>query len=1083
MAGRNAAAELVARCEAKGARFSVEGERIDVIGAGSLDDGERSELTCLKPAILRLLLARDAQPEMSGHEGPVALSSSQARMWAHVQLDPDTRLYHLPAAWWINGPLDTERLRTAFATVVERQSAMRARIARDGDDAVQYFDVDVPPLEVKPLRGDPTAAIAGETCHAFDFEKGPLFKACLLRDGVARHILFFMPHHLIWDGQSFDIFLRELTTAYAGEQGGGQPAQSRLGFGDFCTWQKAKIEHGGFDIEVAHARAALSTPPAPLDLPGDRPRPAWFVHDGGEVGVAIDRGSYEALRRVADTNRVTPAIVLLLLWRVFLTRITRSTDFSIGVVTQARPGEGFEDVAGCFVNVTHEMRCIDLSMSLDDVIRNHRADVTTFYDLQETPETLIVDAAAPARDPSRTPLSQVMFSHQRIGSGPTLLGEAALEQIDIPAHATPVELLLSITEDHRGLRAGLHYSTGTFSEGQAGAIAESLATFIKECVERPSAALDRVSLIGPGAGTLLEDLNDTSVPIRGVTSIDHIEDRTQYSPDHPAIICGETTLSYRQLLDRADAYAASLIEHGVRRGQIVGLGLPRATEQLAALLGIWRAGAAYLPLDPALPLARRALMVDDTAAAVILSPAEDKGLFGENRIYLSPSDIEDMPGPVERLPVTAPADLAYVLFTSGSTGRPKGVRNSHAAIANFLSSMADSPGFSESDRLLAVTTLAFDISILELLLPVMTGGTVVLATEDEARDGALLAELMDRHDITMMQGTPATWRLLIDSGWPGKADLTALCGGEPLDQPLAAALLERCSALWNMYGPTETTVWSTCKRIEDPERITVGRPIANTQVHIVDENGHRLPPGLAGELIIGGEGVADGYHQREELTNERFIADPFAETGRLYRTGDRARITADGEIEILGRDDAQVKIRGYRVELGEIEACLDRHEAIAKSVAAVVRDRSGQPALALYFQPADDEPPTGSELRRFARRTLPDYMIPQFVLPIDKLPLTPSGKIDRQNLPPIIRTPDSRLLREPPQTEMEQHLATIWARVLGTEDIARSDNFFELGGQSLQAAQMVGIARRELGLKMQTRAVIFETLAQLAADL
>ncbi|MEQ1930680.1 MAG: non-ribosomal peptide synthetase, partial [Parvularculaceae bacterium] len=429
------------------------------------------------------------------------------------------------------------------------------------------------------------------------------------------------------------------------------------------------------------------------------------------------------------------------------------------------------------------------------------------------------------------------------------------------------------------------------------------------------------------------------------------------------------------------------------------------------------------------------------------------------------------------------AERAYVIYTSGSTGKPKGVENSHRALTNFIRSVVRTPGVSADDRLLAVTTLSFDISILELFAPLAAGAEVVIASAEEAADGEALIALIEAHRPTILQATPATWRMLVDAGFEAQRDLKALCGGEALTSALAGSLLPRVGELWNMYGPTETTVWSTCKKIDAPGRISIGVPIANTRLYIVGPGGGLMPGGFPGELWIGGEGVAIGYLNRPELTAERFLPDPFSGEGRVYRTGDLARRLSGGEIEHLGRIDAQVKLRGFRIELGEIEAAIETHEATARAIAAVKPDASGEPMLVAYVLYRDGMTATGSDLRRMLRASLPSYMLPQMFIEIDRVPLTGSGKIDRNALPSPAGGGEKRRRNIAPRTETESAIAAIWRDILRVADVSVTDNFFELGGQSLQAAQMAARFKERTGWRLAPRAVIFDTLEQLAAGL
>jgi amino acid adenylation domain-containing protein len=552
--------------------------------------------------------------------------------------------------------------------------------------------------------------------------------------------------------------------------------------------------------------------------------------------------------------------------------------------------------------------------------------------------------------------------------------------------------------------------------------------------------------------------------------------------DRPAIRHLGKTVTYAELAAERDKVAATLAARGVGPGDVVGLHVERTPFMLAALLGTLATGATYLPLDPNFPAPRLAFMLEDAHAKVVISDVSDSELT--HAAILRPTDLRA--GAVPK--VTAKPDAAaYLIYTSGSTGTPKGVEVPHRAVANFLAAMQQRPGLAESDRLVAVTTLSFDIAVLELMLPLACGAEIVLATREQATDGNALRGLLEQHKATVMQATPATWRMLVEAGWRGGSAFKALCGGEALPPELAEALLGRTGQLWNMYGPTETTVWSTCARIEAGRGgVTIGTPIDNTEVWIVDDHGDLAPIGVPGELCIGGDGVALGYHGRAELTAERFIPDAYSgrTNARVYRTGDLARWRADGELVHLGRTDFQVKVRGYRIELGEIEVVLARHSALAGAVVVAQPGPGGEQRLVGYVLPkAANAVPSPAALREHLRKSLPDYMVPAVFVTLEAFPLTPNGKVDRRALP----APETTLV-EPtasyrgPRTQAEELVATVWRELLRVERISIADNFLDLGGHSLLIMQAIAKLEARTGKRISPRAFIFQTLEQIARE-
>jgi amino acid adenylation domain-containing protein len=552
------------------------------------------------------------------------------------------------------------------------------------------------------------------------------------------------------------------------------------------------------------------------------------------------------------------------------------------------------------------------------------------------------------------------------------------------------------------------------------------------------------------------------------------EAQVQRTPDSVAVIFGDQQLTYRELDQSANRMAHYLQKCGVRPETIVGICLERSLGMMTALLGILKAGGTYLPLDPTYPKERLVTMLEDSKAPVLVTQRHLlHGLprRGRHVVYLDSEwqliSREDSAKP----PIATSAEhLAYVIYTSGSTGQPKGVQIPHRAVVNFLNSMRHQPGLSERDILLAVTTLSFDIAGLELFLPLSVGARVVLASREEAADGVQLAARMVSAGVTVMQATPATWRLLLDSGWQGNRKIKLLCGGEALTREMANRLLDRCDTLWNLYGPTETTIWSTVARVEPGNGpVSVGRPIANTQIYILDRNLQPVPVGVSGELFIGGDGVARGYLHRPTLTAEKFVSNPFtgAPEAHLYRTGDRARWLPDGNIELLGRVDHQVKIRGFRVELGEIETVLQQFPSVRECVVVAREGASGDRRLVAYLTTYRQITVSLNELRRFLRDKLPEYMVPSAFVTLDKLPLTPNGKVDRRALPePEPQRPKLESAFAAPCDGLEQSIAAIWEQVLSIGKPGANDNFFDLGGHSLQVVQVQSRLREKLGIDL-----------------
>ncbi|MEX6633171.1 non-ribosomal peptide synthetase [Hyphococcus lacteus] len=561
-----------------------------------------------------------------------------------------------------------------------------------------------------------------------------------------------------------------------------------------------------------------------------------------------------------------------------------------------------------------------------------------------------------------------------------------------------------------------------------------------------------------------------------------VTDRAQKRPDDVAVIVDDKPYTYRQLNLRVEAIAAALSEREVVAGNFVGVLLERSFDMVASVLAIMHCGAAYVPLDPEFPAQRLQHMIDDCGTRLVVSQSSiaDIGLKGSFE-FLFVEGVTD--GSVTRAPIR-PDDLAYVLYTSGSTGLPKGVAVEHRNVVNFLLSMAQEPGFTAADRLLAVTTLSFDIAGLELFLPLIMGGTVIIAERDDVVDGERLKDLISRHKVSVIQATPSTWRLLLEADWRGGIGFKAFCGGEALPVDLAQALSAQCDALWNMYGPTETTIWSSCYHLpKGGTPVLIGVPIANTPIYVLDKAGRKTPPGIPGEIYIGGAGVARGYLNREDLTAEKFLPDPFSGTegARMYRTGDFGRYLTNGLLEYRERADAQVKIRGFRVELGDVESAITGFSDVKQSVCKVVEPKPGDTRLVAYIKASDID--VGA-LRAFLRDYLPNYMIPQHFVVVDNFPMTPNGKIDRRALPEPEYTEVVSENYKAPSTPTEECIAQTFSDVFGIEEISINANFFELGGHSILAMRVLSTLRKSLSSKISLR-MIFEAIdiAALASEI
>jgi amino acid adenylation domain-containing protein len=719
-------------------------------------------------------------------------------------------------------------------------------------------------------------------------------------------------------------------------------------------------------------------------------------------------------------------------------------------------------MAGVFVNTLVLRADLGRHPTARDLVAQLRQTSIDALAHQGYPLERLVADLRPARDAWRaSPFFQVLFNVQTIPPAPQVETSIASTPVVLDPPATPFDLAVSIDLVSEP-RVAFSYDAALFDAETVDRLLAEYARALGAIVAQPDVRVDDVDLMSDAERTrVLRTWNatDRAVPA-GETVVDWIRAAMARTPEAPAVRCGDVSLRYGELAARVDRLAAVLRARGAGPDVLVGIHLDRSIEMLVAVLGVLRAGAAYLPLDPALPAERRAFMARDARVALVLTCDRLKsGAEIEGATVLSLDALESA-GPADDSvvpPRVRPDDLAYVLYTSGSTGTPKGVAVPHGALANLVQAMRDEPGVGATDRLLAVTNLAFDIAALELLVPLTAGAEVVVATAADTADPRRLAAAIEQADITIVQATPATWRMLIDAGWQGSKRLIALCGGEAMSRDLADALLARAGAVWNLYGPTETTVWSTIERVSPGnDRVSIGRPIANTQVYVLGRTGRPLPIGAPGELVIGGAGVARGYFGRPDLTAERFVPDPFSQRpgARLYRTGDLARFRNDGRLDYLGRLDTQVKLRGFRIELGEVEAALASHPDVSQAAVVVRSGPDGEPALAGYVVPRTGAVLDVHALRTSLRARLPAYMVPAAITVLAAMPLTTSGKIDRAALP----DPAGPAATPPATAELsraERMVAVAFATVLGVPAVGPDDDFFDLGGHSLLAVRLM----------------------------
>jgi len=1066
----------------------------------------------------RALLARLLR-EKGGRPATGPLSFGQEQLWVIDQLAPGSPVYNIVEYLRLRGPLDAAALERALNAVVRRHEALRTtfRAAEaDGRPVQVIAPVLAVPLRVVDLgdfSADAREAVAQEHASAearrpFDFGRGPLLRATLLRLDAGAHALVLVVHHIVADGWSMGLLIRELVACYAAAMGGGvdgAEAPSALPalpmqYTDFACGQRERLRGEAVADDLAYWTGQLAGMPDSLDLPADRPRPPVQTFRGAWYEFALPTEIYAAIVRLSQKERVTPFMALLAAFQALLHRYTGRDDIVVGSPVAGRTRTETEGLIGLFMGMLVLRGDLAGDPTFRELLGRARDVALDAYAHQDVPFEHLVEELRPPRDPSRNPLFQVMFVLQNMPAPPNNMAGVDLRREEVHTGTAKFDLsLILIPEpEGEGLRGLLEYNTDLFEEATIARMAEHIRTLLDGIAADPDRRLSELPLLTEAERhQVLVDWNSTAAPIPQATLPELFAAQAARTPDAVAVTCADEELTYAALDHRADRLARRLRELGVGPDVLVGLYVERSPEMVVGLLGILKAGGAYVPLDPSFPAERLAFMAADAALPVLVTQATLMGQLPahEARVVLldepdaaDGGDLAVAEGAVDVAGGATLDDLAYVLYTSGSTGRPKGVQIPHRALVNFLASMGRAPGLTAADTLLAVTTLSFDIAGLEIYLPLITGARLVVAGRDVAMDGAALAETLARTGATVMQATPATWRLLLDAGWQGDPRLKVLCGGEALPGELAARLRPRVGALWNMYGPTETTIWSTLQEVAEPadaagEVVPIGRPIANTQTYVLDAHMRPVPVGVPGELYIGGAGLACGYLGRPALTAERFVPDPFDPDpgARLYKTGDLARHRPDGALEYLGRLDNQVKMRGYRIELGEVEAALAAHPAVRQAVVTAREDTPGDARLVAYV--VGDAPAEG--LRALLRARLPAYMVPSAFVALEGFPLTPNGKVDRRALPaPDAAPPADADAYVVPRTPTEREVAAVWAEVLKVARVGAEDDFFALGGHSLLATQVVARLRAAHGPAVSLR-TLFDapTVALLAAAL
>jgi len=1031
------------------------------------------------------------------------VSPGQERIWFLEQFQPDTPLFNIPIAIRIQGHLDTPLLEQVLHQIIRRHEILRTRVDLQNYKPVQVVASELPlKMAVVDLTGLPPAhretealrLATDEAQRPFNLKSPPLLRVKLVRLAPVDHVFVLTVHQIVFDAWSLAIFFRELASLY--ERGRtGQPADlsgPAIQYADFAVWQRDRLRT--LARELAWWKRHLGGRLPVLELPTDRPRPQVQSYRGAIESLLLPAALQEPLEELRQREDATRFMALLAAFQTLLHRYSGQEQILLGSPVAGRNLKETEDVIGPFANTV--VLCADLSgnPTFRELLGRTREAAVNAYAHQEAPFESVIEELQPERNLAHAPVVQAMFALERAPLESLDWPRLKLTPLTVHSGATRFDLTLRLIEHSSGLTARMEYNSDLFDPSTIQGMLAHFRVLLEEIAADPGRRLSNLPLLTETERhQLFADWNRIeTAPQRDQPLHALFEAQAARSPEAVAVVSGDRQLTYRKLDEDANRVAHHLKKLGVQPETLVAVCLERAPEMLVGLLGILKAGGAFVPLDPAYPKERLDCMLEDSRVPIVLTQRKLLEFLprrGRRCVCLDAEWKLLARESAEQPDVTlSPGNLAYVIYTSGSAGKPNGVQIPHRAAVNFLHSMRREPGLSAEDSVLAINPLSFDMALLELFLPLAAGARVVLSTREEVADSAQLAAKIAGAGITVLQATPATWRLLLDSGWRCDRGLRLFSGGEALSRDLANQLLEHGAELWSLYGTTETTVWSAAARIEPgPGPVVVGRPIANTEFYVLDRHLQPLPVGVPGELVIGGDGLARGYLDRPELTAEKFIRHPFKDdpTARVYRTGDRARWLPDGNMEWLGRMDHQVKIRGFRIEPGEIEAVLLQFPKVREAVVIAHEDSPGDKRLVAYLTTYRHTTVSINELRRVLRQTLAEPMVPSAFVMLDQLPLTPSGTVDRAALPaPETDRPPPDTAFLAPRAGLEQAIASIWEAVLSIRNPGGNDNFFDLGGHSLQAVEVQHRLLEQLAIHVPIlRLFEYPTIRSLAGHL
>lgn len=1026
-------------------------------------------------------------------EGKHPLSFAQERLWFLQQLQPDFSGFHLFITLRMRGTLDIPALKESFHELTQRHMILRTLFPEIQGQPFQYIaDHSDTPFHSKDLQSYAAHEqytmllqfIHEEYHHPFDLTRGPLLRVAVFTLAPEEYVLLITIHHLITDGWSNGLLLKELGKHYkALHSNQASPvAEPMYQYVDIVHWEHQRWQEGAQEKALAYWRAQLAAIPALLPLPTDYPRPAIQSSDGMTLPVAIPLRVLQSFLKVCQQERVTPIMGLLALLNVLLFRYTGQEDLLVGLPIFNRPHSETEEVLGLFVNTLVIRSSLSHTMTFRTLLSQVRGAMLAAYEHRDYPFEKLVEILQPERTISHSPIFQVMLSVAAMDTSPLAWPGLIIEPYPITRQSTQADLTLEVAEDTHSLQLAFAFRTSLFKPATIERMAHHFHMLMESAVEEPEKPIDLLRLLTSSDYTqIIETWNATQVALPAQRCLHELfAEQVERTPDAIAAVAENQQITYRALDQRANQLAHFLRLKSVQSEMFVGIAMERSLDLITGLLAILKAGAAFVPLDITYPQERLNYLIKDTGIAVLLTQEAllQRISIGREVITIClDRDWHHVALHPQQLPASQVVadNLAYVIYTSGSSGTPKGVLTCHRAVSHRLLSMQDQYRLTSTDAVLQKTSISFDVSIWELFWPLMSGARLVFARPGSHGDAPYLVETMRKEQITVAHFVPSLLQYFLEE--PEVQHCTSLrsimCGGEMMTVDLQERFLKRMHVpLHNFYGPAETAIevitWP-CVSSSHREYVPIGRPVANTQIYLLDHQLQPVPIGVGGELFIGGIQVSRGYHKQPEMTARQFIPDPFSQQpgSRLYKTGDMARYHEDGTIEFLGRIDNQVKVRGQRIELEEIEALLKQHPAVQEAVVSLHEFGPADKRLVAYFTAQADKGATNSELHDYLHTRLPGYMVPGILRQIAAMPLTPNGKIDRRALPPPQNLPvQDQTKFSAPDTDIEWLLVTIWQEVLQISQIGAEENFFELGGHSLLVTRVRSRLQEQLGIEL-----------------